>query len=139
MGKTIRRQISQQTLCPGNAYFVDSHDVGLSLRSLNLLSICCVGPERQKQFKTFHKRARSERGPSLTSGLTCTLMTAQQSDDVTLHHGSVPTCSPLCNKFAGSSGDCVHHVSAGNLKNIRKVLLLKMVPFISGTNFDCQP
>lgn len=47
--KTIRRQISQQySSCPGNAYFVESHDVGLSLRSLNLLSICCVGPERQK-------------------------------------------------------------------------------------------
>lgn len=55
-------------------------------------------------------------------------MTAQESGDVTLHQGSAPTCSPLCNKFAGSSGDCVHHVSAGNLQNIRKVPLLSTVP-----------
>lgn len=46
--KTIRRQISQQTSRLENAYFVESHDVGLSLRSLNLLSICCVGPKKNK-------------------------------------------------------------------------------------------
>lgn len=58
---------------------------------------------------------------------------------VTLPHGPAPTCSPLCNKFAGSSGDCVHHVSAGNLQNIRKVPLLESVPRIRGAIFGCQP
>lgn len=32
-----------------SSYFVESHDVGLIFRSLNLLSTCCVGPVRQNK------------------------------------------------------------------------------------------
>lgn len=60
-GKTDQTETFAANFMSGKkAYFVESHDVGLSFRSLNLLSICCVGPERQKQFKTFHKRVRTE-------------------------------------------------------------------------------
>lgn len=41
-----------------------------------------------------------------------------------MRHGPLPTCPPLCNKFAGSPGDCVHHGSAGDLQNTRQVPLL---------------
>lgn len=109
-------------------YLEDSQDVGFSFRSLNLVSICCVGPSRQNvglngfstaqfNFKPLRRQTRGVISPSPHQPKLSFPTAQSESDDVTLHHASDKrthslTCPPLCNKFAGTSGDCVHHVAS---------------------------
>lgn len=82
-GKTKGQEGKYRHKLGRNAYFVESHDVGLSLRSQNLLSICCVGPERQKTpFRSF--RTRVPGSELLIPVRRSPLTTAQRWDDVTL-------------------------------------------------------
>lgn len=104
-------------------YLGESQDVGLSFKSPNFPSICCVGPERQKpELMDIHTAGKMQTCAMPQIHPVSFLNGRKKCSDAMLRHAAdnahARTCPPLCNKFAGTSGDRVHHVSSGMFRSV---------------------